>query len=34
VLADSYDTREILPLDHRHLEALRPPSRGRFKLIP
>ena len=34
VLADRYDTREILTLDHRHFEVLRPLSRGSFRLIP
>ena len=34
VLADRYRTREILTLDHRHFEVLRPLSGGRFKLIP
>ena len=34
VLADRHRTREILTLDHRHFEVLRPLSGGRFKLIP
>ncbi|HJS25609.1 MAG TPA: VapC toxin family PIN domain ribonuclease [Actinomycetota bacterium] len=34
VLADRYRTREILTLDHRHFEVLRPLSGGRFKLVP
>lgn len=34
VLADRYRTREVLTLDHRHFEVLRPLSGGRFKLIP
>lgn len=34
LLADRYRTREILTLDHRHFDALRPLSGGRFKLIP
>lgn len=34
VLADRYRTREILTLDRRHFEVLRPLSGGRFKLVP
>ncbi|MEX2458713.1 MAG: VapC toxin family PIN domain ribonuclease [Actinomycetota bacterium] len=34
VLADRYRTREVLTLDRRHFEALRPLSGGRFKLLP
>lgn len=34
VLADRHRTREILTLDHRHFDVLRPLSGGRFKLIP
>ena len=34
VLADRYGTREILTLDRRHFEVLRPLSGGRFKLLP
>jgi predicted nucleic acid-binding protein len=33
VLADRYRTREILTLDRRHFEVLRPLSGGRFKLV-
>lgn len=34
VLADRFRTREILTLDHRHFDVLRPLSGGRFKLVP
>lgn len=34
VLADRYKTKEILTLDRRHFEVLRPLSGGRFKLLP
>jgi uncharacterized protein len=34
VLADRFGTREILTLDHRHFDVLRPLSGGRFRLIP
>ncbi len=34
VLADRHRTREILTLDHRHFDVVRPLSGGRFKLIP
>lgn len=34
ILADRYRTREILTLDHRHFDVLRPLSGGRFKLLP
>jgi hypothetical protein len=34
VLADRHRTREILTLDHRHFDVLRPVSGGRFKLLP
>jgi uncharacterized protein len=34
VLADHHHTREILSLDHRHFDVLRPLSGGRFKLLP
>jgi predicted nucleic acid-binding protein len=34
VLADRYHTRELLTLDHRHFDVLRPLSGGRFKLLP
>ena len=34
VLADRHRTREVLSLDHRHFDVLRPLSGGRFKLLP
>ena len=34
ILADRYRTREILTLDRRHFDVLRPLSGGRFKLVP
>ncbi|MGZ4190725.1 MAG: type II toxin-antitoxin system toxin ribonuclease C26, partial [Actinomycetota bacterium] len=34
VLADRFRTREVLTLDHRHFDVLRPLSGGRFKLLP
>lgn len=34
VLADRYKTKQILTLDHRHFDVLRPLSGGRFKLLP
>jgi predicted nucleic acid-binding protein len=34
VLADRHRTREILTLDHRHFDVVRPLSGGRFKLRP
>jgi predicted nucleic acid-binding protein len=34
VLADRYRTRELLTLDHRHFDVLRPLSGGRFKIVP
>jgi predicted nucleic acid-binding protein len=34
VLADRHHTREVLTLDHRHFDVLRPLSGGRFKLVP
>jgi len=34
VLADRYRTREILTLDRRHFQVLRPLSGGRFRVIP
>jgi len=34
VLADRYRSREILTLDHRHFDVLRPLSGGRFKVAP
>jgi hypothetical protein len=34
VLADRYKTKEVLTLDRRHFEVLRPLSGGRFKVLP
>jgi hypothetical protein len=34
VLADRHHTRELLTLDHRHFDVVRPLSGGRFKLLP
>jgi uncharacterized protein len=34
VLADKYKTKEILTLDRRHFDVLRPLTGGRFKLLP
>lgn len=34
VLADHYRTRTILTLDHRHFDALRPVTGGRFTVLP
>ena len=34
VLADRFSTVEILTLDHRHFNVLRPLSGGRFTLLP
>ncbi|GBC87372.1 Ribonuclease VapC26 [bacterium HR12] len=34
VLADRYRTREILTLDRRRFEVLRPLSGGRFRVLP
>ncbi|MFN8233500.1 MAG: PIN domain-containing protein [Actinomycetota bacterium] len=34
VLAERHRTRQILTLDRRHFDMLRPLSGGRFKLIP
>lgn len=34
VLADRYRTREVLTLDRRHFDVLRPLSGGRFKVLP
>ncbi len=34
VLADRHRTRELLTLDHRHFDVMRPLSGGRFKLLP
>jgi uncharacterized protein len=34
VLAERYGTREVLTLDHRHFEVVRPLTGGRFRLLP
>ena len=34
VLAERYGTLDVLTLDHRHFQALRGPSRKRFRLLP
>lgn len=34
VLAERYQTRTIATLDHRHFGVLRPPSGGRFSIVP
>jgi uncharacterized protein len=34
VLASRYHTRELLTLDHRHFDVVRPLSGGRFRLLP
>lgn len=34
VLADRYGTRDILTLDYRHFDVLRPLDGGRFRLMP
>lgn len=34
VLAARYHTRTIATLDHRHFDALRPLTGGRFKVVP
>jgi predicted nucleic acid-binding protein len=34
VLADRLGTRSIATLDRRHFEVLRPPSGGRFAIVP
>jgi predicted nucleic acid-binding protein len=34
MLADRFRTREILTLDRRHFDVLRPLSGGRFRLLP
>jgi predicted nucleic acid-binding protein len=34
VLADSYSTRTIATLDHRHFDVVRPLNGGRFKVLP
>jgi uncharacterized protein len=34
VLADRYQTRTIVTLDHRHFDVLRPLGGGRFTVVP
>jgi uncharacterized protein len=34
VLADRWGTRELLTLDHRHFDVVRPLTGGRFRLLP
>jgi hypothetical protein len=34
VLADRFATREVLTLDHRHFDVVRPLTGGRFKVLP
>lgn len=34
VLAESYDTKDVLTLDLRHFSVLRPLQGGRFKVLP
>ena len=34
ILTQRYGTREVLTLDHRHFEVVRPLTGGRFKLLP
>jgi predicted nucleic acid-binding protein len=34
VLADRFGTRELLSLDHRHFDVVRPIAGGRFTLLP
>ena len=34
VLADRYETRTVLTLDHRHFDVLRPLRGGRFNIVP
>jgi predicted nucleic acid-binding protein len=34
VLANRYQTRTILTLDHRHFDVVRPSGGGRFKVVP
>lgn len=34
VLADRYDTRNVLTLDERHFRALKPSRRRSFKILP
>jgi hypothetical protein len=33
-LADRYNTRDVLTLDHRHFGVIRPLAGGRFRLLP
>lgn len=34
VLAERYDTRDVLTLDERHFRAIRPSPRRRFRILP
>jgi uncharacterized protein len=34
VLADRYDTRDVLTLDERHFRAVRPTARRTFRILP
>jgi predicted nucleic acid-binding protein len=34
VLAERFGTRQVLTLDHRHFNVLRPLTGGRFRLLP
>ena len=34
VLADRYDTRDVLTLDERHFRAMRPTARRSFRILP
>jgi hypothetical protein len=34
VLAERFGTRQVLTLDHRHFDVLRPLTGGRFRLLP
>jgi predicted nucleic acid-binding protein len=34
VLAERFSTRQVLTLDHRHFNVLRPLTGGRFRLLP
>ena len=34
VLAERYDTRDVLTLDERHFRAIRPAPRRRFRILP
>lgn len=34
VLADRYATKDLLTLDHRHFDVVRPIDGGRFRLLP